>query len=76
MPDMSDSIQTLLLCAEEIFGEVLNDIEPYNRPEHVVHMLFFRRFTEWQLNTAALYAPSTKQIAFRALSRYFAAWLK
>ena len=45
---MSDSIQTLLLCAEEIFGEVLNDIEPYNRPEHVVHMLFFRRFTEWQ----------------------------
>jgi hypothetical protein len=48
LPGMSDSIQTLLRCAEEIFGEVLNDIEPYNRPEHVVHRLFFRRFTEWQ----------------------------
>ena len=48
LPDMSDSIQTLLLCAEEICGEVLNDVEPYNRPENVVHMLFFRRFTEWQ----------------------------
>jgi hypothetical protein len=45
---MSDSIHTLLQGAEEFFGEVLNDVEPYVRPEHVVHMLFFRRFTEWQ----------------------------
>jgi hypothetical protein len=45
---MRDPVQTLLQCAEEMFGEVMNDVEPYSRPEHVVHMLFFRRFTEWQ----------------------------
>jgi hypothetical protein len=46
--DVSDSIKALLNYAEQMFGEVLNDIEPYSGPEHLVHMLFFRRFTEWQ----------------------------
>ncbi len=46
--DMSDSIQNLLQAAEEMFGQVLNEVEPYSRPERLVHMLFFRRFTEWQ----------------------------
>ena len=45
---MSDSIRNLLQCAEQMFGEVLGDIEPYSGPERLGHMLFFRRFTEWQ----------------------------
>jgi len=45
---MSDSIQGLLHCAEQMFGQVLNDIEPYNEHERLGHLLFFRRFTEWQ----------------------------
>jgi len=45
---MADQIQNLLRYAEELFGQVLGDIEPYNRSGHVVHLLFFRRFTEWQ----------------------------
>jgi len=44
---MSDSIQNILRCAEQMFGQVLDDIEPYG-PERLVHLLFFRRFTEWQ----------------------------
>jgi hypothetical protein len=31
-----------------MFGELLNEVEPYNQPEHLVHMLFFRRCSEWQ----------------------------
>jgi hypothetical protein len=45
---MSDSIQDLLAYAEQMFGQVLNDIEPYNGPNRLLHLLFFRRFTEWQ----------------------------
>jgi hypothetical protein len=45
---MSDSIQGLLRCAEQMFGEVLNDIEPYSGAERLGHILFFRRFTECQ----------------------------
>jgi hypothetical protein len=45
---MSDSIQNLLHCAEQMFGQVLDDIEPYSGRERLVHLLFFRRFTEWQ----------------------------
>jgi hypothetical protein len=45
---MSDSIKELLHCAEEMFGQVLHDVEPYNEPEQLPHLLFFRRFTEWQ----------------------------
>jgi hypothetical protein len=43
---MSDSIQDLLAYAEQMFGQVLNDIEPYNGPNRLLHLLFFRRFTE------------------------------
>jgi hypothetical protein len=46
--DISDSIQEILRAAEEMFGQVLNEIEPYYGPARVNHMLFFRRFTEWQ----------------------------
>ena len=46
--DISDSIRDLLHGAEQMFGDVLGDIEPYNEPHRVVHLLFFRRFTEWQ----------------------------
>src|SRR5260370_14729800 len=45
---MSDLVKELLRGAETMFGEILNEVEPYNQPEHLVHMLLFRRFTEWQ----------------------------
>ena len=45
---MSDTIRDLLQCAEQMFGRVLGEIEPYSGPERLGHMLFFRRFTEWQ----------------------------
>jgi hypothetical protein len=45
---MSDLVKELLRGAETMFGEILNEGEPYNQPEHLVHMLLFRRFTEWQ----------------------------
>jgi hypothetical protein len=45
---MSDTIRDLLHCAEQMFGRVLGEIEPYSGPEHLGHMLFFRRFAEWQ----------------------------
>jgi hypothetical protein len=48
MDDVPDSLRDFLYCAEEMLGKVLNDVEPYNRPEKLVHMLFFRRFTELQ----------------------------
>lgn len=38
----------LLKGAEKMFSSVINEVEPYNRPERLVHMLFFRRFIEWQ----------------------------
>src|ERR1700682_4231470 len=47
MPD-SDSVPELLNAAVEMFGQVCNEVEPYNGPERLLHMLFFRRFTEWQ----------------------------
>jgi hypothetical protein len=45
---MTGSIQELLHCAEAMFAQVLHDCEPYDEPKQLVHMLFFRRFTEWQ----------------------------
>jgi hypothetical protein len=46
--DLNRSIGELLLGAEELFGQVLGELEPYREPRYLVHMLFFRRFTEWQ----------------------------
>jgi hypothetical protein len=45
---MADSISKLLHCAEEMFGNVLSDIEPYSGPERLGHILWFRAFTECQ----------------------------
>jgi hypothetical protein len=44
-----DQFHQLVLGAEEMFGQVLLDVEPYDSPSQLVHLLFFRRFTEWQL---------------------------
>ena len=68
---MADLLHELLQGAEQMFGDVLNDIEPYDRPERVVHMLFFRRFTEWQYEYCrairALYEADSLQGAMPVL---------
>jgi hypothetical protein len=38
----------LLTGAEQMFHHVLGDVEPYHEAERLVHLLFFRRFTELQ----------------------------
>jgi hypothetical protein len=45
---MSDPIQDLLDGAQQMFGQVLEDSAPHSGPERLLHVLFFRRFTEWQ----------------------------
>ena len=43
-----DAVLELLAGAEHMFNHVLGDVEPYHEPERLVHLLFFRRFTERQ----------------------------
>lgn len=43
-----DPAKFLLLAAEEIFGHVTCEAEPYNHPDLLVKMNCFRRFAEWQ----------------------------
>jgi hypothetical protein len=44
-----DQFHQLLLGTEEMFGQVIPDVEPFDASSRLVHLFFFRRFTEWQL---------------------------
>lgn len=71
---MTDFVKELLRGAETMFGEVLNEVEPYNRPEHLVHMLFSVDSPNGSTSIAAQFACFTKPIVSKALYRYFAVW--
>jgi hypothetical protein len=45
---MREAILSLLRCAEQLFSRVLEDVEPYSKPDRIGHMLLFRRFTDSQ----------------------------
>jgi hypothetical protein len=45
---MREAILALLRCAEQLFSRVLEDVEPYSKPDRIGHMLLFRRFTDSQ----------------------------
>lgn len=44
-----DEFHQLVLGAEEMLSQVTPDLEPFDAPSRLVHLSFFRRFTEWQL---------------------------